>query len=67
MGRNKQISRKKWEKIERELFEANRNVSEIARRYKISRHAIYVHAWKHEIMQKKKKGILSWFKAKITS
>jgi ActR/RegA family two-component response regulator len=68
MGRNKQISRKKWEKIEKELNEAGRNISAISRKYAISRRAIYFHAWKKGLIQKKqKKGILSWFKAKITS
>jgi hypothetical protein len=66
MGRNKQISREKWEKIERELSEPNRNISAISKKYSISRRAIYFHAWKSgQITKKEKKGFFGRIFSKI--
>lgn len=66
MGRNKQISREKWEKIEKELNEAGRNISAISRKYKISRRAIYFHSWKSgQFVKKEKKGFFGRIFSKI--
>lgn len=51
----KRLSEKRWQEI-RVLLEApNRNISKIARTYKVDRVTIYQYAWRRGWMEKKKK------------
>jgi len=54
----KRLSKEKWEKIRVLLENPNRNITKIAKKYKIERVTIYQYAWRKNWMRKKKKGII---------
>ena len=62
----KRLSKKKWREIKKLLSKKNRNISQIARKYKISRRNVYDYSWRHNWLQKAikpKKSLLDKIKA----
>lgn len=58
------LKQSQWKEIQELLKDPDCNITEIAKQYDISRHAIYVKAWNHgwiikkKDMPKKKKGLI---------
>jgi transposase-like protein len=51
----KRLSQKKWQEIKVLLEKPDKNISRIARKYKVDRATIYQYAWRREWIEKKKK------------
>jgi ActR/RegA family two-component response regulator len=58
----KRLDKKEWQEIRVLLEEPDRNITEIAKQYKIDRVTIYNYAWRRGWMEKKKKGIIKKIK-----
>jgi transposase-like protein len=61
------LSEEEWQEIKELLKKKDRNINKIAQDYSISRHSIYVYAWKRNWITKEvkeePKGLLSRFKS----
>jgi Zn-dependent peptidase ImmA (M78 family) len=53
--KGKRLSKKKWKKIEKEIQNPDRNISKIAKKFKISRHALYTHSYTRGLLNKQEK------------
>ena len=55
----KRLSKKKWQEIKELLKDPDRNISKIARKYKVNRVTIYNYAWRKGWLEKEEKPELT--------
>ncbi len=52
--KGKRLSKEDWEEIRLLLLEPNKNITHIAKQYKVNRHTIYEYSWRRGWLERKK-------------
>lgn len=51
--KGKRLSKEEWQEIKLLLLKPDRNISQIAKNYKISRHTVYEYSWRKGWLERK--------------